>query len=92
MSDPRVQAMFEYSTHSKISTLIIGQNYYGLPKKLLELTEIYITFSNLTFSETFKNFIKTKHLWTGHLMKLKSTSDCWVENYQPLVFDMVKDK
>ena len=35
MNDPRVQAMFKRSRHNNLSSFIISQNYYELPKKII---------------------------------------------------------
>ena len=62
-------------------------------RKRSELMEISTTYLNQTFSQTYKNFFKTKLVRTTTLNEFKLiTSTGWIERYQPLTVDMTKDK
>ena len=59
-----LQALFRRSRHNYMSILTFSQEYCKLPKKLLELIESYVKFSNQTFSEMFRIPINTRHQWS----------------------------
>ena len=92
-NDSRIQARFKRSRHNNLSIFIISQDYYELPKRTIR--------ANGNIHHIFKpnNFIDVQNLFQDRAsmdMTLNEiqylTSTCWNEKYQPLTFDMTKDK
>ena len=89
MIDPRTQAMFKRSRHNNLSIFIISQDYYELPKKLLELWEV---FKPNNFRDV-QNLYQAKSSMDMTVKEFKLlSSTCWNEKYQPLTIDMAEDK
>ena len=63
MRDPCVQAMFKRSGHTTYPYSLLVGITLNCPKEPTELMEKSITYLNLTTSEMYKIFIKTKLLW-----------------------------
>ena len=81
MNDPRVPAMFKRSRHKSLSTYIISQDYYELPKRTIRANgNIYQIFEPNNFRD-IQNFYQDKASMdmTLHEFKLL-TSICWNEN------------
>ena len=93
MNDPRVQAIIRRSTHNNLSIFIISQNYHELPKKTIRAKgNVYHIFKPNNFLHV-RNIYQDKASMDLTLDELKYlTSTCWNERYQPLPFDMTKDK
>ena len=93
MNDSRVQAMFKRSRHNNLSIFIISQDYYELPKRTIRANgNIYHIFKPNNFLDV-RNIYQDKASMDMTLAEFKYlTSTCWNKNYQPLTFDMTKDK
>ena len=93
MNEPRVQAMFKRSRHNNLSIFIVSQDYYELPKKTTGANgNIYHIFKINNFLDV-RNIYQEKASMDKTLDEFKYlTSTCWNQNYQPLTFDMTKDK
>ena len=93
MDDPRDQLMFKRSRHINLSIFIIGQDYYELSKKTIRCKgNIFHIFKPNNFLDVRKLYQdKTSMDMTLNDIKYL-TSTCWNENYQPLTFDMTRDK
>ena len=60
MNNSRVQAMFKWFRHNSISTFILSQEYYELPKRTIWAEEfIYHVFKQNSF-KTYQNFYQDK--------------------------------
>ena len=92
-NDPRVIAMFKRSRHSNLSIFIISQDYYELPKKTIRANRIsYHMFKPNNFKDV-QNLYQDKTSIAKTLTEIKSlTSTGWDQKYQPILFDMNKDK
>ena len=93
MNEPRVQAMFKRSRHNNLSIFIISQGYDGLPKRTNR--------ANGIIHHIFEpnNFLDVRNIYQDEAsmdMTLNEfnflTSTCWNEKFQPLFFDMFKDR
>ena len=93
MNDPRVRAIFKKSGHSNLSIFIISQDYYERPKKTIRANgNIYHIFEPNNFLDV-RNFYQDKAGMDMTVDDFKYlTRTCWIEKYQPLTFDMTKDK
>ena len=93
MNDPRVQAKFKRSTHNKVPIFIVSQDYYGLPKRTIRAKgNNYHIFKPNNFGDV-QNSYQDKASVDISLTELKYlTSICSNKKYQPLTFDMTKDK
>ena len=93
MNDPRVQAMFRRSRHKNLSTFVISQDYFELPKKTIRANgNIYQIFEPNNFRDVL-NLYQDKSSMDMTLNEFKLlTSTCWNEKYQPLTIDMTNDK
>ena len=93
MNDPRVQAMFKRSRHNNLSTFIISQDYYELPKRTIRANcNIYHILKPNNFLDV-RSIYQDKASMNMTLDEFKySTSTCWNEKCQPLTFDMTKVK
>ena len=93
MEDPRVQAMFKRSRHNSKSLFIIGQDYYELSKRTKRCNgNIYHIFKPNNFRDV-QNLYQDKASMDMSLNEFKYlTSTCWNAKYEPLIFDMTKDK
>ena len=93
MNDPRVQGMFKRSRHIYLSIFVISQVYYELPKKTIRASgNIYHIFKPNNFRDV-QNLCQDKASTDMTLIEFKNlTSICWNEKYQPLTFDMTKDR
>ena len=93
MNDPRVRAMFTRSRHSILSIFIISQDCYQIPKKTIRANgNIYHKFKPINIRDV-QNLNQDKASMDMTLNEFKYlTSTCWNEQYQPLTFDMTKDK
>ena len=92
-NDPRVQAMFKRFRHIILSTFIISQDLYELPKSTKRANgNIYHIFKPNNFLHA-RNIFQDKTSMDMTLDEFKYlTSTCWNKNYQPLTIDMTKDK
>ena len=93
MNDPRVQATFKRSRHNNLSIFTISQDYYERPKKTIRANgNIYHIFKPNNFLDV-RDIYQDKASMDMTLDGFKLlTSTCWNKNYQPLTFDMTKDK
>ena len=93
MNDPRVQAMFKRSRHKTLSSFIISQDYYELPKRTIRANgKIYHIFKPHNFRDILNLYQdKSSMDMTFNEFKLL-TSTCWNEKYQPPTIDMTKGK
>ena len=93
MDDSRVQAMFERSRHNNVSIFVISQDYHELSEKTIRCNgNIFHIFKPNIFRDVL-NLYQDKSSMDMTLNEFKLiTSTCWNEKYQPLTFDMTKDK
>ena len=93
MKDPRVQAMFMRSRHNNLSTFIISQDEYELPKRTIRANgNIYHIFKPNNFLDV-RNIYQDKASKDMTLNGFKYlTSTCWNKSYQPLTIDMTKNR
>ena len=93
MNDPRVEAMFKRSRHNNLSIFIISQDYCELPKRTIRaIGNIYHILKPKTFRDVH-NLYQDKESMDMTFDEFKNlTSTCWNEKYQPLTFDLSKDK
>ena len=93
MNDPRVHAMFKRSRHNNLSSFIISQDFYEIPKKTIRANgNIYHIFKPNNFLDV-RNIYQDKVSMDIKLDEFKYlTSTCWNQNYKPLNIDMTKDK
>ena len=93
MDDPRLQAMFKRSRHNNLSIFIISQDYYELSKKSIRCNgNVFHIFKPNHFRDVL-NLYQDKSSMDMTLNEFKLlTSTCWTDKYQPLTFDMTKDK
>ena len=93
MNDPRVQALFKRSRHNNLSVFKISQDYYELPKRTIRANgNIYHIFKPNYFRDV-QNLYQDEASMDMSLQKFEYlNSTCWNEKYQPLTFDMTKDK
>ena len=93
MDDPRVQAMFKRSRDSKLSILILSQEYYELSEKTIRCNgSIYHIFKPNNYRDV-RNLYQDKPSMDMTLNELKVlTFTCWNEKCQRLTIDMTKDK
>ena len=93
MDDPRVQAMFKRSRDNISTIFLISQDYYELSKKTIRCnSNIFHIFKPNNFRDV-QNLYQDKSSMDMTLNEFKFlTSTCWNEKYQPLTFDMTKDK
>ena len=85
--------MFKRSRHNNLTIFIISQDHYELPKKTKRANgNIYHIFKPNSFLDV-RNIYQDKSSMDTILDELKYlTSTCWNEKYQPLNFDMTKDR
>ena len=93
MNEHRVQAMFKRSRHTNLFILIISQDYYELPKRTIGTNgSNYHIFKPNIFRDVQKLY-QDKASMDLTLNEFKFlTSTGWKKNYQPLTYDMAKDK
>ena len=93
MNDPWVQAMFKRSRHIKLPIFTISQDYYELSKRTIRANcKIYHIFKPNNFGVVL-NIYQDNISMDMTLNEFKFlTSICWNEKYQPVTFDMTKDK
>ena len=93
MDDPRNQAMFKRSRHNNLSIFIISQDYYELSKKTIRCNgNIFHIIKPNNFRDVL-NLYQDKSSMDMTLNEIKLlASTCWTETYQPLTFDMTRDK
>ena len=93
MKNPRVQEMFKRSRHKNLSIFIISQDYYELPKRTIRANgNIYHIFKPNNFRDV-QNLCQDKASMDMILNEFKYlTSTYWNKNFQPLTFDMTKNK
>ena len=93
LNDPRVQAMFKRSRHNNLSSFIISQDYYELPKRTIRANgNIYQIFKPNSFRDV-QNLYQDKTSMDMTLDEFKYlTSTCWDEKHQPPAIDMTKDR
>ena len=62
INNDNIQTVFKHGRHNNLSIFIISQEYYELTKRTIRANGnvFLIIYSNLTISEMFKIFIKTK--------------------------------
>ena len=85
--------MFKRSRHTILSIFIVSRDYYELPKKTFRASgNIYHIFKSNNFLDVRNNY-QEKASMDMTLDEFKYlTRICWNEQYQPLTFDMTKDK
>ena len=93
MNDPRVQAVLKRSININLSIFIISQDYYALPKRTIRANDnIYHVFKPNNFRDV-QNLYQYKTSMDMTLDEIKYLSfTCWNDRYQPLTFDMTKDR
>ena len=93
MNDLRVQAIFKRSRIIKLSIFLISRDYYELPKRTIRANgTIYHEFKPNNFRDV-QNLSQDKASMDKTLKEFNLlTSTCWKGEYQPLTFDMTKDK
>ena len=93
INNDKIQAMFERGRHNNLSIIKISQDYYELPKRTIRANgKIYHIFKPNNFRDV-QNLYQDKASMDMTLTELRYlTSTCWNEKYQPLTFDMTKDK
>ena len=93
INNDKIQAMFKRGRHNNLSTFIISQDYYELPKRTIRANgNIYHIFKPNNFRDV-QNLYQDKASMDMTLNEFKLlTSTCWNKNYQPLTIDMTKDK
>ena len=85
--------MFKRGRVNNLSIFIISQDYYELPKRTIRANgNIYHILKPNNFRDV-QNLYQDKASsdMTPNEIKLL-TSTCWNKNYQPLTFDMTKDR
>ena len=93
INNDKIQAMFKRGRHNNLSIFIIRQDYYELPKRTIRANgTIYHIFKPNNFRDV-QNLYQDEASMDMTLNEFKLlTSTCWNEKYQPLTFDMTKDK
>ena len=93
INNDKIQAMFKRGRHNNLSRFTISQDYYELPNRTIRANgNIYHIFKPNNFLDV-RNIYKDKASMDLTLDEFKYlTSTCWNQNYQPLTFDMTKDK
>ena len=93
MNDPRIQAIFKRSRHSRVCIFIINQDYYELPKETIRANvNIYYIFKPNNYRNV-QNLYQDKTSMDMTLNEFKLlTSTCWNEKYQPLVIVTSNEK
>ena len=93
INNDKIQAMFKRGRHNNLSTFIISQDYYELPKRTIRANgNIYHIFKPNNFRDV-QNLYQDKASMDMTLNEFKLlTSTCWNKNYQPLTIDMINDK
>ena len=93
MNDFRVPAVFKKSRHNNLSNFLISQDYYDLPKRTIRAKGKTYHIFKPNSSRDVLNIYQDKSSMDMTLNEFKFlTSPCWYEKYQPLAFDMTKDK
>ena len=85
--------MFKRCLHNNLSIFIISQDFYELPKRTILCNgNIFPLFKPNIYLDV-RNIYQDKASVDITLNEFKLiTSTCWNKNYQPLAFDMSKDK
>ena len=93
INNDKIQAMFKRGRHNNLSIFKISQEYYELPRRMIRANgNIYHIFKPNSFRDV-QNIYQDKASIDITLNEFKYlTSICWNEKYQPLTFDMTKDK
>ena len=93
INNEKIQAMFKRGRHNNLSTFVISQDYYELPKKTIRANgNIYHIFKPNNFLDV-RNIYQDKASMDMTLDEFKYlTNTCWNKSYQPLTIDMTKDK
>ena len=93
MNDPRVQAMLERSRHNNLSTFIISQEYYELPKRTIPAS------GNIYHISEANNFRGVQNLYQNESSMDLTLNEfkyllvlVGIKKYQPITLDMTKDK
>ena len=93
INNDKLQAMLEHGRHNNLSIFIRSQDYYELPNRTIRAN------GNIYHRFKLNNFLEVRIIYQDEERmdmtpdELKYlTSVCWDENYQPLIFDMTKDK
>ena len=93
MNDHRVQALFKRSKHSNISVFINRRDYYEILKRIVRANgNLYHIFKPSRFRDVqglYQDKANTNMTLTE--FKLITSTRC-KEKYEPLTFDMKKDK
>ena len=93
MNDSRLKAMFKRPRHNNLSTFIISQDYYEIPRRTIRANGyIYHIFKPNNFRDVQNLYLdKTSMDMTRKDFK-NLTNICWNEKYQPLTIDMTRGK
>ena len=93
INNDKIQAMFKRVRHNNLSIFIISQDYSELPKQTIRANgKIYHIFKPNNFRDVQSLYQdKASKAMTPNEFKYL-TSTCWNKNYQPLTFDMTKNK
>ena len=89
----KIQAMFKRGRQNTLSIFIISQDYYEIPERTIRAKgNIYHIFKPNEILDV-RNIHQDKASMDMTLDEFKYlTSTCWNEKYQPLTFDMTKDR
>ena len=93
INNEKIQAMFKRGRHNNLSTFIISQDFYELPKRTIRCNgKVFHLFKPNNYLDV-RNIYQDKPSMDMTLDEFKYlTSTCWNKNYQPLTIDMTKDK
>ena len=93
MKDERVQALSKRSRHNNISIFIISQDYYELPKQTIRENSNIFHLFRPNNSRNVLNLFQDKASMDMTINEFKYLCNIsWQTNFQPLTFDMMKDK
>ena len=90
---PGVQAIFKGSRHNNLSIFIFSPDYYEIPKRTIRNKGLINHVFKPNNYRDIHNFYQDKTSMDMTLKELKYlSSTCWDKKYQPITFDMTKDK
>ena len=93
MNDPSVQAMSRQSRDSNLTIALISTGFYELPETTIRANgKIHHIFKAIKPRDVH-NLYQDKPSMDRTFIEFRSLpSSFWVEKYQPLTIDMIKDK
>ena len=89
INNEKIQATFKRGRHNNLSTFIISQDYYELPKRTIRCNgNVFHLFKPNNYLDV-RNIYQDKASMDMTLDEFKYlTSTCWNKMYQPLTIDM----